>query len=70
MAGSVVAHIRNHRWLWIALSAVAAAAAWLARSSLGAGYHFGDIMALALMVVGTLLILQSQEGYNPPRMEI
>jgi len=66
----LLAHMGANRWLWSAIMAVIALVAWLLRDTLGTGYHFGDVMALALMVAGTLMILQSQEGYHPPRMEM
>src|SRR4051794_32180935 len=66
----LIAHMGANRWLWAGIMAVIALVAWLLRETIGTGYHLGDITALALMIVGMLVILQSQEGYNPPRMEV
>jgi hypothetical protein len=66
MVSGIVSHIRGHRWLWIAVFAVVAAVAWLVPVNKNSTDYVGDIMAVALMMAGMLLILQSQEGYVSP----
>ncbi|MCO6415394.1 hypothetical protein JYK14_04280 [Siccirubricoccus sp. KC 17139] len=64
----MIAHINANRTLWIVVAAVASVVfAWL-RSSFGMGYHYGDLMALAMMALGMLVILKSQEGFVPQEM--
>ncbi|WP_149538984.1 hypothetical protein [Siccirubricoccus phaeus] len=64
----IMAHINQNRWLWIGITAVASVLlAWL-RSSFGEGYHYGDLMAFAMMVLGMLVILKSQEGFVPQEL--
>ena len=52
--------VSRRYWLWAAVMAVLAAAAAFARSQLGAGWHLGDLVAIALMVSATFIILISQ----------
>jgi len=66
MVSGVLLHIRTHRWLWIAVFAVVAAVAWLLPADKNSFDYLGDILAISLMMVGMLLILQSQEGYVSP----
>jgi len=63
------AHISDNLSLWIGIFAVATAAFGLARWYLGGGQHLGDLVALAGMIFGTLVMMKSQEGYVPPEVE-
>jgi hypothetical protein len=68
MVSGILSHIHGHRWLWIAVFSLIAAVAWLVPVDKNSFDYLGDIMALSLMMVGMLLILQSQEGYVSPSM--
>ncbi|GGC54159.1 hypothetical protein GCM10011504_35650 [Siccirubricoccus deserti] len=66
MISGILSHIHAHRWLWIAVFSLIAFVAWLIPVEKNTVSHFGDVTAISLMVVGILLILQSQEGYISP----
>jgi hypothetical protein len=63
------AHVSGNLSLWIVIFAVITAILGLARWFLGGGEHLGDLAALSGMVLGTLIMMKSQEGYVSPGME-
>jgi hypothetical protein len=60
MPTEIARNSTGNRWLWAGLLAALAVVALATRSQLGAGYHLGDIAALALMGSATFVILISQ----------
>jgi hypothetical protein len=68
MLKSINSHIGANLWLWAGISGAITIAAMFGRNSLGKGYYIGEIIAVAGMVCGTLLIMISQIGYVAPVM--
>jgi hypothetical protein len=59
------AHVSGNLSLWIAIFAAATAILALALWFVGDVGHLGDLVALSGMILGTLIMLKSQEGYVP-----
>ena len=64
--GYAKGHVTANLWLWIAIFAAITAVAGFLNWQAGAGSRWGDLMALAGMVLGILIIMKSHEGYVEP----
>ena len=64
-------HVSSNLWLWIAVfTALTVISGFLMRYNTGSSYtaapsHWGDAAALFGMILGGLVMIKSQEGYNP-----
>jgi hypothetical protein len=63
------AHVSGNLRLWIAIFAATTAALCLACWFLGGGGYLGDLAALSVMILGTLIMIQSEKGYVLPEVD-
>ncbi|NOG71343.1 hypothetical protein [Roseicella sp. DB1501] len=66
MSKRLMSHIGQYIWPWTIAMAVIGGLSIFGREELGAGYHLGDIAAVAFMISAACLIVISQRGTPRP----